>query len=140
MIAAAVCDVSSMDVSICVQASALQELLCMLSTGPSTTCTHTLGLGIARDDTIHFAILGWRYNTYCDSCDSFCVVICIVIIGCALLAKERQALLSHIYLIIIFAHLKLGQYLDYIKNVDVKSVVLVSIELLVSECTFRCTV
>ena len=57
--------------------------------------------------------------------------------------SSAQPLLSHIYLfifIIIFAPLKLGQYLDYIENVDVKSFVLVSIELLVSEFTFRCTV
>ena len=64
----------------------------------------------------------------------------LTLIGCALLGQERQPLLSHIYLIIIFAPLKLGQYLDYIENVDVKSFVLVSIELLVSEFTFRCTV
>ena len=42
------------------------------------------------------------------------------------------------FIIIIFA--PLGQYLDYIENVGVKSFVLVSIELLVLEFTFHCTV
>ena len=62
--------------------------------------------------------------------------------GCAT-PSAVHLLLSHIYLhllIIIFAPLRLGQYLDYIENVGVKSFVLVSIELLVSEFTFRCTV
>ena len=42
--------------------------------------------------------------------------------------------------LVIIAPLRLGQYLDYIENVGVKSFVLVSIELLVFEFTFRCTV
>ena len=51
------------------------------------------------------------------------------------LRHEAQPLLSHIYIfiiiiIIIFAPLLLGQYLDYIENVGVKSFVLISIELL----------
>ena len=48
--------------------------------------------------------------------------------------------LTYIFIIIIFAPLSLGQYLDYIENVDVKSFVLVSIELVLLEFTFRCTV
>ena len=55
--------------------------------------------------------------------------------------KKRQPLLSHIYIIIIlFAPLRLGQYVRYIDNVGFKSFVLVEIELLVFEFTFRCTV
>ena len=53
---------------------------------------------------------------------------------------KRQPLLSHIYNIILFAPLKLGQYLRYIDNVDVKSFVLVEIELLVFRFLFRCIV
>ena len=49
-------------------------------------------------------------------------------------------LLSHIYIIIIFAPLRLGQYLDYIENDSVKSFVLVSIALALLLFTFHCTV
>ena len=42
--------------------------------------------------------------------------------------------------LIIFAPLRLGQYLDYIENDSVKSFVLVSIALALLLFTFHCTV
>ena len=42
--------------------------------------------------------------------------------------------------LVLFAPLRLGQYLRYIDNVGVKSFVLVEIELVVFEFTFGCTV
>ena len=47
---------------------------------------------------------------------------------------------SLVIIIILFAPLKLSQYLAYIDNVGVKSFVLVAIELLLLEFTFRCMV
>ena len=49
-------------------------------------------------------------------------------------------LLSHIYIIIIFAPLRLGQYLDYIETDSVKGFFLVSIALALLLFTFHCTV
>ena len=71
----------------------------------------------------------------CQCNQVYCNWVCTQAFG------ESQPLLSHIYnRIIIFAPLRLGQYLDYIENVGVKSFVLVSIELLLLVFTFHCTV
>ena len=65
-----------------------------------------------------------------------------IFIGCARASPEPTFVISHIYffIIIIFAALFLCQYLDYIENVEVKSFVLVPIELLLLLLTFCCTV
>ena len=69
-------------------------------------------------------------------------ILSVFIIGCALgFARANLCYLTYIFIIfLILAPLILGQYLDYIENVDVKSFVLVPIELLLLLLTFRCTV
>ena len=71
-----------------------------------------------------YIVWGLRYLSKLASVlDSPHVVIFFLVIGCA-----RQPLLSQIYIIIsLFAPLRLGQYLDHIENVGVKSFVLVTI-------------
>ena len=58
---------------------------------------------------------------------------------CHTFSEHNLCYLTYIF-IIILAPLSLGQYLDYIENVSVKSFVLVPIELLLLLFTFHCTV
>ena len=63
------------------------------------------------------------------------------IFGCAT-NRGTSFVISHIYLLLLFilAPLLLGQYLDYIDKLRVKSFVLLAIDMLLLLCTFRCTV
>ena len=65
----------------------------------------------------------------------------VIIIGCAT-NRGASFVISHVYLLLLFilAPLILGQYLDYIDKLRVKSFVLLSIDMLLLLCTFRCTV
>ena len=62
-----------------------------------------------------------------------------LIIGCAT-NRGASFVISHIYLLFILAPLILGQYLDYIHKLRVKSFVLLAIDMLLLLCAFRCTV
>ena len=76
----------------------------------------------------------------------FCYMLCREHDGnwvCSAFGKEHNLCsLTYIllFLMFIFPPLRMPQYLDYIENVGVKRFVLVAIELLVSELTFRCMV
>ena len=113
-----------------------------LNTGQATTCPPNISNIVfvwasLMETLITFSVID-NYNVPQGIC---CGTSWTSFIGCARASPEPTFVISHIYLfIIIFAPLFLCQYLDYIENVDVKSFVLVPIELLLLLLTFCCTV
>ena len=59
---------------------------------------------------------------------------------CHTFSEHNLCYLTYIFIIIILAPLSLGQYLDYIENVSVKSFVSVPIDMVLLLFTFHCTV